>query len=137
MRNAIVFTLLLICFGCNSTRHANVKPNPLAGTWLPVSEEMGGTALPPASFATQKLIISDSSYTFIAESVDKGVVRYNGDKMDIYGREGVNTGKHFMAIYKYGNRMLTICYNLRGNAYPEAFDTKGKPLYFLCTFKKQ
>src|SRR3569833_3870415 len=111
MRTTIVFTLLLMCFSCTSTKHGILKPNLLSGTWLPVTEEMGGTALPPASFATQKLIITDSNYTFIAESVDKGVVHYNGDKMDVYGREGVNTGKHFTAIYKYENGLLTICYN--------------------------
>lgn len=111
--------------------------NPLNGTWIPVKEEIGGAALPPAAFATQKLVISDSNYTFTAESVDKGVVMYNDDKMDIYGKEGVNTGKHFTAIYKYEDGQLTICYNLRGDSYPEAYDTKGKPLFFLCVFKKE
>ncbi len=56
--------------------------------------------------------------------------------MDIYGKEGVNTGKHFTAIYKIENGQLTICYNLLGNIYPEAFETKGKPMYFLSLFKK-
>mgnify|MGYP001551270201 FL=1 len=83
------------------------------------------------------LIISDSNYTFTAESVDKGVIRCSGEKMDIYGKEGVNSGKHFTAIYKLENDQLTICYNLSGDAYPEAFDTKGKPKYFMCVFKKQ
>ena len=29
--------------------------------------------------------------------------------MDIYGREGVNAGKHFTAIYKMESDQLTIC----------------------------
>jgi hypothetical protein len=44
-------------------------------------------------------VIIDSNYTLTAESVDKGIVKYgSGDKMDIYGKEGVNMGKHFTAI---------------------------------------
>jgi hypothetical protein len=49
----------------------------------------------------------------------------------------VNTGKHFTAIYKYENEELTICYNLAGDSYPQSFDSKGKPMYFLAVFKKQ
>ena len=79
-----------------------------------------------------------------AESADKGEVTYNNGKMDIYGKEGVNAGKHFTAIYKYENLpaggaggQLTICYNLMGDSYPEAFETKSKPVLFLSVFKKE
>lgn len=81
--------------------------------------------------------MNDSNYTFTAESVDKGVVRRNADEMDIYGKEGVNAGKHFTAIFKMENNELSICYNLAGNGYPTAFETKSSPVLFLCTFKKQ
>lgn len=114
-----------------------MQSNKLNGTWIPVKQEIGGTALPEAVYKSQKLIIDDSAYTVIAESVDKGVVKYSGDKMDIYGKEGVNTGKHFTAIYKQENDQLTVCYNLAGDSYPEAFDTKGKPLFFLSVFRKE
>lgn len=97
---------------------------------------MGGKEFPPAVFEKQKLIIRDSSYTLIAESVDKGILKYSDHNMDIYGKEGVNSGKHFTAIYKFENDQLTICYNLMGNGYPESYETKGKPLYFLSVFKK-
>jgi len=109
----------------------------LDGTWIPVKEEFGGKELPAAAFQKQKLVISDSNYVFTAESVDKGVVKYSDDKMDIYGKEGVNIGKHFTAIFKYENEQLSICYNLKGDNYPEAFSTAGHPLYFLCSFKKE
>jgi len=111
--------------------------NKFNGTWLPIQQVMGGTTLPGSLYKDQKLIIQDSTYTVIAESVDKGVVVYTGNKMDIYGKEGVNTGKHFTALFKYENDLLTICYNLAGNSYPTAFETSGKPLYFLSVFKKQ
>src|ERR1700751_1646733 len=108
----------------------------LDGTWSPVQQEIGGKPLPKTVFEKQKLVINDSSYTLTAESVDKGVLKYANGKMDIYGKEGVNTGKHFTAIYKIENGQLTICYNLAGDNYPKTFETKGQPMYFLSVFKK-
>jgi uncharacterized protein (TIGR03067 family) len=131
--------ICLLCFGfcCTSSKNTSTKFNPLNGTWLPVKQEIGGNPLPAAAFEKQTLVINDSSYTVIAESVDKGVVKYNGNKIDIYGKEGVNAGRHFTAIYKLDNDQLTICYNLRGDKYPEAFDSKLNPAYFLSVFKKE
>ena len=57
--------------------------------------------------------------------------------MDIYGKDGVNAGRHFMAIYKIENGELSVCYNLAGNGYPEAFETTSKPMLFLSVFKKE
>jgi uncharacterized protein (TIGR03067 family) len=108
----------------------------LNGTWVPVKQEMGGTSLPKAALQ-QKLIINDDKYTvLIGQSADKGVIEFKDDKMDIYGKDGVNAGKHFTAIYKYESGQLTICYNLAGDSYPEAFETKGKPTFFLSVFEK-
>jgi len=137
MRFLLFLSLLAFTYGCAGTRNTTAKQNKLNGTWIPVKQEMAGTNIPAPAFEKQKLIISDSNYTFIAESTDKGVVKYSGDKMDIYGKEGVNAGRHFTALYKYENGDLTICYNMAGNAYPENFDTKGKGMYFLSVFKKQ
>ena len=122
---------------CAGLKNAKTSVSKLDGTWWPVLQEMGGRMLPKGSFETQKLIIIDSNYTFSAESIDKGIIRYSDDKMDIYGRIGVNTGKHFTALYKYENDQLTICYNLAGNMYPEGFETKNKPLFFLSVYKKE
>lgn len=142
MRSLLFIPLLILGLGCNTPKktvsHSNkMSSAKLNGTWVPVQQEMGGTALPKIVYEKEKLILNDSNYTVIAESVDKGVVTYNGiDKMDIYGKEGTNSGKHFTAIYKFETDQLTVCYNLSGTAYPESFDTKGKPLYFLSVFKK-
>jgi uncharacterized protein (TIGR03067 family) len=113
------------------------KPKNLDGTWVPQREELAGKPIPAAAFAALRMVIADSLYTVTAESVDKGVVRYKGGKMDIYGREGVNAGKHFTAIYKYEGEQLTICYNLDGDVYPESFATEGHPMFFLSVFNKQ
>jgi len=128
----------------------------LNGTWKPVYEEIAGNPLPGAAFSSQEMVLADSLYTVKAESVDKGIVKYMGNKMDIYGRAGVNEGKHFRAIFKIndgqgdelskgkpgmnenGNKgsgeRLTICYNLSGDVYPEEFSTKGKAMYFMAVF---
>jgi uncharacterized protein (TIGR03067 family) len=137
MKLTKLFYLLLFITACNNTKKMSGNPNKLNGTWIPVKQEIGGQSLPDAAFAKQKLVISDSSYTFTAESVDKGTVNYGDGKMDIYGKEGVNAGKHFTTIYKFENNQLVICYNLKGDAYPDSFETKGKPLYFLSIFRKE
>ena len=136
MRILLFIILFISGLSCTTTKKPIVHSKILNATWTPIRQELGGKELPAVAFKNQQLIISDSSYTVIAESVDKGVVKYSNNKMDIYGKEGVNTGKHFTAIYKIENGQLTICYNLLGNIYPEAFETKGKPMYFLSLFKK-
>lgn len=107
------------------------------GTWIPVRQEIGGKPIPAASFNNQKLVILDSSYTVVAESVDKGTVSYKNDKMDIYSKQGVNAGKHFTALYKIEKDKLTICYDLSGKHYPESFETKDNPNYFISVYTKQ
>ena len=143
MRSIIFTSLLILCISCTSSKKALTASNKLNGTWVPIKQEFGGTLLPTAAFEKQNLIIADSVYTFTAESVDKGVVKYRDDKMDIYGKEGVNAGKHFTAIYKVEqtgsskeSERLTICYNLTGDHYPETFETKGKRTYFLSVYKR-
>lgn len=98
---------------------------------------IGGTQLPATAFEKYRLTMTDSVYTYGTPHTDKGVTTYGDGKMDIYGREGVNAGKHFTATYKLENGQLTICYNLSGDSYPETFETKGKPKYFLSVFKKE
>ncbi|PQJ08895.1 hypothetical protein CJD36_021750 [Flavipsychrobacter stenotrophus] len=122
--------------GCGLLRKkAPVKE--LNGIWIPVQQEIGGSPIPVGFMEGTELTIADSRYKVIAGVVDKGVIRYNGDKMDIYGKKGPNAGKHFMAIYKYDNGELTICYNLNGDAYPKAFDTKSNAMFLLSVYKKK
>lgn len=129
---AIIFLITLI--GCAATK--TPAPDPISGNWVPLSQEMGGKAMPRAFYEKQRLSIEGLSYTLVAESVDKGELNYANGRMDIYGKEGVNKGKHFSAIYKLEKGQLTICYNLKGDGYPEGFDTKGKALYFISVYTK-
>jgi len=137
---SFVFSVLLVACSRiqrDSMKDDTMKSSILDGTWVPIKQELGGKLLPKAIYAKQKLILSDSAYTFTAESIDKGVVSHRDDKMDIYGKEGVNAGKHFTAIYKYDNEQLSICYNLLGDGYPGSFETKSKPTLFLSVFARE
>jgi uncharacterized protein (TIGR03067 family) len=136
MKTFLTTALILLLMSCSSHKDLTVKPGKLLGTWIPVKQEIGGTALPGVVFEKQKLILGDGTYLVIAESADKGTVQYNGNKMDIYGSDGVNAGKHFTAIYKYEDGLLTVCYNLAGDSYPDSFSTTGNPLLFLSVFKR-
>jgi uncharacterized protein (TIGR03067 family) len=137
MRSIILPSLFILCLVCSSTIGVTAQTNKLNGSWVPVKLEINGNELPPATFEKQKLIINDTAYTFIAESVDKGIISYKDGKMDIYGKDGANAGRHITTIYKFENDQLVICYNLAGDKYPESYETKGKPTYFLATFKKE
>lgn len=122
--------------GCGTAKNIT-SSNSLNGTWIAVAQELGGKPLPPAFYEKQKLILADSTYTLVAESVDKGTVQVDGDRLDITGKEGVNAGKHFKAIYKIEQQQLVICYDLSGQNYPAAYSTKDQPYYFLAHFKKE
>lgn len=136
MRTILLLALAIVLLGCSATKTGSKNRWPLNGNWIPIQQEMGGKALPANYFKTQKLVIQDSTYTLSAESVDKGILRYQNGQMDIYGKEGVNQGKHFPALYKMENNQLTIIYNLKGDGYPSGFETKSSPLLFLSVFKK-
>jgi uncharacterized protein (TIGR03067 family) len=133
-----ILLLTAICFAIVAAAfNNNIKSTfILNGTWAPIKQEIGGKALPSVVYETQKLVIADSSYQLTAESIDKGILKYKDGKMDIYGKEGVNAGKHFTAIYKIDNEQLTICYNLKGDDYPANFETKTGSAFFLAVFKK-
>lgn len=134
MKLIAIFSLLILTITASAKN--DKKGNELNGIWKPIKQEMGGTALPPAAFEKETLTIDNQKYTMVAESIDEGLAISNDGKMDIYGKEGVNKGKHFTAIYKLENGQLTICYNLAGDTYPTDFDTKDKQMFFMSVFKR-
>lgn len=107
------------------------------GVWVPVKQEFSGAVIPQAAFAAQELTLADSTYKMVAEGVDEGIIKYADGKMDIYGKQGPNKGKHIMAIYKMENGNLCICYNLLGDSYPENYATRGKQMCFMSEFRKK
>jgi len=109
----------------------------LNGIWIPTKQEMGGKAMPETVYQNFKLTMADSTFIFGIGKEDVGITTYANGKMDIYGKEGPNKGKHYTAIYKLENDILTICYNLAGDGYPSAFETQSKPTLFLTVYKKE
>jgi uncharacterized protein (TIGR03067 family) len=137
MKQMVLLSAMCLILSCNSMKTNDTGMEWLNGTWMPVEQELGGKELPAAVFEMQRLMILDSTYMVTAESIDKGVLKFKDNKMDIYGRDGVNAGKHFTAIYKYENELLTICYNLAGDSYPVDFVTQNEPTHFMSVFKKK
>jgi len=136
MKHLSLYLLITGLMSCMATKKTVIATNPLEGTWIPVKQEMAGKELPPTAFANQKLILKDSTYTLLAESMDQGIIKYNNYRMDIYGKKGVNAGNHFTAIYKLEGEQLSICYNLGGEDYPVTYETTGHPVFFLSVFKR-
>ena len=106
-----LFLAALFFISCKSSKLAGFNSNTLNGSWKPIQQEMNGRPLPAVVFQTQLLTIQDSLYTLKAESLDKGILRFANGQMDIFGKEGVNSGKHFTARYERKKDTLRICYN--------------------------
>jgi hypothetical protein len=91
--------MMVFSIGC-ATTNKTTSLTQLNGSWTPIKQDIGGKDLPATYFHTQKLVIQDTTYMLAAESIDKGTVTYKNGRMDIYGKEGVNTGKHLTALYR-------------------------------------
>lgn len=137
MKQILLVILIAFSIGCATQLQIGTGTKKLNGTWVPVKQEMAGNTLPKSFYEKQTLTIKDSTYIVEAESTDRGKIYFSKNKIDIYSKEGVNKGKHFTAIYKIENNLLYVCYNLGGIGFPENFETKGKPLFFLSVFKLQ
>ena len=61
--------------------------NKLNGTWVPVQQKLVAQYFQKQPSKNKRLSLTIAIIT--AESVDKGVVKYANNKMDIYGKESV------------------------------------------------
>lgn len=136
MRHIAIIMLTSLIFSCSTSIKPSSHLTTLNGSWTPIKQEIGGKDLPGTYFQAQKLFIQDTTNTLTAESVDKGTLTYKNGQKDIYGKEGVNKGKHLSSLYKLDNNQLIIVYNLKGDSYPSDFETKSKRRLFLSVFKK-
>lgn len=135
MKFLAVLAVTAAIWSCGPVRSVGRTAGTLNGAWVPVQQELNGIPLPEAAYKGYILKIADSVYSYTDH--DKGAIYYKEGKMDIYGRQGVNAGKHFTAIYKKENGQLVVCYNLAGNGYPAAFDTKKGSGLFLSVFRQE
>ena len=135
MKKQVFLLIAALGVACNGVLNITNDAQKLNGTWVPIKQQFAGQDLPKTVFQSQQLIVKDNTYKVVAESIDQGTIAYKHGKMDIYGTDGVNAGKHFTAVYKFENQNLIICYNLNGDTYPLDFETKSKPMLFLSVFK--
>lgn len=132
-----LFTLLFFS-ACGLLKKKDHSSNQaLNGIWRPIREEIAGTKIPPIAFQSQTLELKNGHYIMTAESVDQGEYQVHANTMDIYGKEGVNAGKHLKARFELKNEQLTICYDLDGKSYPETFETKNHPFYFTLVLERK
>ena len=136
MRQLITICTLVLLTACASSKKSTTMEPTLDGNWIPVKQEMGGKDLPAAYYQLQRLVIKDSTYMVSAESVDRGQLQYKDGLMDIYGKEGVNNGKHFKARYKMEQEQLFIVYDLTGKDYPAAFETASRPGLYMSVYRR-
>jgi uncharacterized protein (TIGR03067 family) len=119
----------------------NGDESAIDGTWLATAAELGGQKLPPKATASIKLTLKNGTYEVVAESPDRGTVKYETSAkpkaMVIKGTEGPNKGKTFPAIYELSGDKLTICYDLSGAARPTEFKSRPKTKLFLVTYQRQ
>lgn len=113
----------------------------LKGTWKPVRQEIGGRTILRPTYVNQTLEIRDSTYKIEADEdieglqEDEGKIYIQKNKIDFYGKQGNNKGRHITAIFKIEKDQLIICYNLGGIGYPDTYVTDGKPQYLLSVYK--
>jgi len=50
MRQLTFSLFICLAIGCATTKSTNVNSGILNGTWVPISEELGGVTLPKAAF---------------------------------------------------------------------------------------
>ena len=67
---------------------------------MPVKQEMNGNLFPDSILINQQLIIKETIFTVILNTIDQGIIKYEVNHMDINSSVEVNKGKHFTAIYK-------------------------------------
>ncbi|HMU68843.1 MAG TPA: hypothetical protein PK511_02560 [Chitinophagales bacterium] len=125
---------LILLSGCSILGSHKSVYTPLNGDWYPIDQKFAGLQFPESTYATQRLMLRDSSYILSSEVVDSGKMICSDSTMDIYGIEGPNAGNHFMAIYKLRNDTLTISYNLTGGSYPDTFVSDSTNYYFVSIF---
>lgn len=134
MHKKLFIPLVFLLGGCALLKGHRSPYELLSGGWRPVEQIFAGNPFPAEFYASQRLIMYDSSYTVYAETTDLGKIIATEDHMDIYGIEGPNAGKHFKATYSLSNDTLRICYDLSGVDYPATFISTAENFYFLSTF---
>lgn len=139
---SLVALALLLMISPEAWGEDKKEDDPLKGTWVPKTAELGGKPLPEDFRKATKLEIDGEKYTVtVGPMVDKGTAKRNAaaspKELDITGGEGPNKGKLILAIYEQTGDTLRVCYDLSGKARPTEFKTSEGTFLFLVTYERQ
>jgi uncharacterized protein (TIGR03067 family) len=140
-RHCVTFVAILLVESAVARGDDATKAEPkIEGTWRGSRAELGGKKMPDKVIASLTLTLKGGTYEAVAESADRGTVRYDTSAepraMDIKGVEGPNKGKTYLAIYELKHDTLTICYDLSGASRPKEFKTQPGTRLFLVTYAR-
>jgi uncharacterized protein (TIGR03067 family) len=128
---------LMVALALTACSSPEVTGQTLAGQWAPQSAELGGQALPVASFKGATLRLTTDTYEFAG---DKGTIALlpasSPASMDIHGQEGPNAGRTIQAIYELAGEQLTVCYQLGSGERPGEFKSAKGSKVLLIHYKR-
>lgn len=113
----------------------------MTGAWVVAQVEAGGSELSKELFADVTLTLDGEKYQVdgIPDGPQKGVVTIDATKdlkeMTIEPKEGPGDKKPLKAIYKFEDDKLTVCYDLKGEAFPKAFKTEPGTQQLLIVYE--
>lgn len=151
----ICCVLLLAAVGCgqgdkqgepkkdkSTTEQASMKTIPYEGSWKAVAATVAGNAFPSAVTDTISLQLAAANYEVnVGGKLDKGTCALDRSvtpwRMTIKGTEGPNAGKTMLAIFEIPkDDELRICYDLKGTAFPTAFESTRENGWFLAVYQR-
>jgi uncharacterized protein (TIGR03067 family) len=110
---------------------------PLAGTWTPVSAELGGTDFPVANFGGATLQLTDSTYEFAGDTGTYAVLSAKAPaRMDIHGQTGPHAGRTIPAIFEVSGEQLTIGYQLGAGERPIEFTSAPGEQILIVQYRR-
>jgi uncharacterized protein (TIGR03067 family) len=114
----------------------------MVGKWTIEKAELGGQDARELLKGLTLTIGEAGKYSVVfGEEKDEGAFTVDAAKtpkeMDIKPTGGPNKGKTVKAIYKQDGDSATICYDLKGEARPEKFESKAGTGVLLVTYKRE
>jgi uncharacterized protein (TIGR03067 family) len=114
----------------------------LQGTWLRVSGETDGKAVPEATLKEQKLTIKGDKYTLVTgKETREGTIKLDPAKspraIDLMPTEGPNKGKTLQGIYELDGDTFKYCLALPGKDRPTKFTSEAGSGHLLFTNKRE
>ncbi len=124
-----VLSLVLLVGACSSSSKSanrNAERDALQGTWRPVSMLENGKSLPEEQFKNIRVAIEQFNFTFSnGADTHSGLYMIDHTKspkeLDIAVTKGKESGKVYLAIYKFEDGKMIQCMEVSNNSRPTEF----------------